>query len=52
MSRIMIPDAEYSKRIKKAAAVAGKMGLDIFLANSNEADYANARYFSGFWPVF
>lgn len=52
MSRIMIPNAEYSERIKKAAALAGKMGLDIFLANSNEADYANVRYFSGFWPVF
>ena len=52
MSRIMIPDAEYHQRIKKAAALAAKMGLDIFLANSNEADYANARYFSGFWPVF
>lgn len=52
MSRIMIPEAEYKQRIKKAAELAEKMGLDVFLANSNEADYANARYFSGFWPVF
>jgi Xaa-Pro aminopeptidase len=26
--------------------------LDILIANSNEADFANVRYFSGFWPLF
>ena len=26
--------------------------LDVLLLNGNEADYANTRYFSGFWPVF
>ena len=26
--------------------------LDVMIVNSNEADYANARYFSGFWPLF
>ncbi|HOJ10825.1 MAG TPA: Xaa-Pro peptidase family protein [Clostridiales bacterium] len=52
MSRIMIPDWEYKERVKKASKLAGEKGLDIFLVNSNEADYANARYFSGFWPLF
>ncbi|NMB96821.1 MAG: hypothetical protein GYA02_09465 [Clostridiaceae bacterium] len=52
MSRVMIPDWEYKERVKKAAKLAGEKGLDIFLVNSNEADYANARYFSGFWPLF
>jgi Xaa-Pro aminopeptidase len=52
MSRICIPDYEYQERIKKAAALAAKMGLDVFLVNSTECDYANARYFSGFWPLF
>lgn len=52
MSRVMIPEWEYKERIKRAAKLAGEKGLDVFLVNSNEADYANARYFSGFWPLF
>ena len=52
MSRIRIPDSEYKERIKRAAALIRDRKLDVFLANSGEADYANARYFSGFWPVF
>jgi Xaa-Pro aminopeptidase len=52
MNRIMIPDQEYKDRVKKAAKLAGDKGLDVFLVNSNEADYANVRYFSGFWPLF
>ena len=27
-------------------------GLDVLVVNSNEADYANVRYFSNFWPLF
>lgn len=50
--RVQIPAAEYQERIKKAAAMAADRGLDVFLVNGNEADYANTRYFSGFWPVF
>lgn len=52
MSRVMIPDWEYKERIQKAAKLAQEKELDVFLVNSNEADYANARYFSGFWPLF
>lgn len=52
MSRIRIPDSEYQDRIKRAAKLVAEKELDVFLVNSNEADYANARYFSGFWPVF
>jgi Xaa-Pro aminopeptidase len=51
MSRIRIPDSEYQDRIKRAAKLVAEKELDVFLVNSNEADYANARYFSGFWPV-
>lgn len=40
---IFIPDHEYQERIQNAAKL---------IVNSNEADYANARYFSGFWPLF
>jgi Xaa-Pro aminopeptidase len=47
-----IPDAEYGERVRRAAQLAGEHGLDVLLVNSNEADFANVRYFSGFWPLF
>ena len=49
---IRIPDFEYKERIQRAAKLIQKEGLDVLIVNSNEADYANARYFSGFWPLF
>lgn len=52
MSRICIPDYEYQERIGKAAQLIEKAGLDVLLVNSTESDYANVRYFSGFWPLF
>ena len=47
-----IPEAEYQERVKKAAALIQEHGLDVLVVNSNEADYANVRYFSNFWPLF
>ena len=52
MSRICIPDHEYAERLEKCAAIVAKKGYDIFLVNSNEADYANVRYFTNYWPLF
>ena len=52
MQRICIPDWEYQERIKKAAQLVAEKGLDAMLVVSTESDYANARYFSGFWPLF
>ena len=52
MSRVCIPDWEYQERIKKAAALVRAKGLDVMVVCSTESDYANARYFSGFWPLF
>jgi len=52
MDHICIPDGEYAGRIQAAAKLAEKANLDILVVNGNEADYANTRYFSGFWPVF
>jgi len=52
MSRICIPDNEYRERVAKAAKMVADRGLDIMLVVSTESDYANARYFSGFWPLF
>ena len=51
-TRIRIPEYEYRERIKKAAKLIKDRGLDLLLVNSNEADFANVRYFSGFWPLF
>ncbi len=49
---IYIPYEEYKERAKKAGDILIREGLDALIVNSNEADYANARYFSGFWPLF
>lgn len=51
-NRVCIPDYEYKERIKKAAKLIGEKGLDVMVVMSTESDYANARYFSGFWPLF
>ncbi|MBO5060376.1 MAG: aminopeptidase P family protein [Clostridia bacterium] len=50
--RICIPDYEYKERIAKAAKLIREKGLDVMVVSSTESDYANARYFSGFWPLF
>ena len=50
--RIRIPEAEYQERIQKAAKLVEQHGLDVLVVNSTEADYANVRYFSDFWPLF
>ena len=49
---IRISDEEYKQRVQRAAKILQREGLDALIVNSNEADYANARYFSGFWPLF
>ncbi len=50
--RICIPDSEYQERIARAAKLVREKGLDVMVVASTESDYANARYFSGFWPLF
>ena len=49
---IRIPDHEYKERVQRAATLLQAEGLDALIVNSTESDYANARYFSGFWPLF
>lgn len=51
-NRVCIPDYEYKERIAKAAELIREKGLDVMVVASTESDYANARYFSGFWPLF
>lgn len=43
---------EYKERIARAAQRVAAMGLDVLIVNSTESDFANVRYFSGFWPLF
>ncbi len=50
--KTMIPEKEYQERVKRAAALAAEAGLDVLVANSNEADYANVRYLTAYWPLF
>ena len=52
MARICIPDHEYKERVQRCAAILRREKLDALIVNGNEADYANPRYFSGFWPLF
>ncbi len=52
MARICIPKNEYKERVARCAAILRRENLDVLIVNGNEADYANPRYFSGFWPLF
>ncbi|MCW5953005.1 MAG: aminopeptidase P family protein [Propionibacteriaceae bacterium] len=52
MGRVQIPEVEYRERAQRAARLMRERNLDALVVNGNEADYANTRYFSGFWPVF
>ena len=50
--RVMIPESQYAQRIARASQLIAEAGLDVLVANSNEADYANVRYFTAYWPLF
>lgn len=50
--KVFIPEHEYKERVKRAAAILQREGLDALIVNGNEADYANTRYFTGYWPLF
>ena len=47
-----IPDADYAVRMEEAQRLVRERGLDVLLVNSNEAEFANVRYFSNYWPIF
>ncbi len=47
-----IPTAEYKERMKRFQRNIGKAGLDAVLVHSNEADFANVRYLTEYWPTF
>lgn len=47
-----IPDGEYKERVSRAAKILREEKLDALIVNSTESDYANVRYFTGYWPLF
>ena len=51
MENVRIPDAEYADRIRRAAVMIREKQLDVLFVCGTESDYANPRYFSGFWPI-
>ena len=47
-----IPKEEFQARIKKLQAAISGRGLDVLIAYGNEAEPANLRYLSNYWPAF
>ncbi|HOZ45870.1 MAG TPA: Xaa-Pro peptidase family protein [Candidatus Hydrogenedentes bacterium] len=47
-----IPDSEYKDRMKRFQKNIREAGLDAALVHANEADFANVRYLSEYWPTF
>jgi Xaa-Pro aminopeptidase len=49
---LAIPNSEYTRRIKRFQENIRAAGLDAALVHANEADFANVRYLSEYWPTF
>ncbi|MDO8586635.1 MAG: Xaa-Pro peptidase family protein [Armatimonadota bacterium] len=47
-----IPSEEFRQRQIAAQRKVNERGLDALLIHSNEADFANVRYLSDYWPIF
>lgn len=47
-----IPKQEYFDRIARFQANISAAGLDACLVHGNEADFANVRYLTEYWPTF
>ncbi len=47
-----ISDSEFENRWKKVVESLIEKNIDILIAQSNEADFANVRYLSDYWPIF
>lgn len=52
MQTMTIPVNEYQERIAKFQKNIRAAGLDAALVHANEADFANVRYLSEYWPTF
>jgi Xaa-Pro aminopeptidase len=47
-----LPDSEFAMRMARTQQAIRDAGLDAILVHSNEADFANVRYLSDYWPLF
>jgi Xaa-Pro aminopeptidase len=47
-----IENAEFERRWKEVQRGVKEKGLDMLIAHSAEADFANVRYLSNYWPIF
>lgn len=47
-----IPFTEYESRVQRLQANLRKAGLDACLLHSSEAEFANVRYLTEYWPTF
>lgn len=47
-----ISDQEFQTRLARTAQLTAEAGLDVLIVHSNEADFANVRYLSNYWPLF
>jgi Xaa-Pro aminopeptidase len=47
-----IPDEEYRERMLRFQANIREAGVDAALVHSNEADFANVRFLTEYWPTF
>lgn len=47
-----IPDSEFQARLQKTGELVREAKLDALVIHSNEADFANVRYLSDYWPLF
>ncbi|HOJ39749.1 MAG TPA: aminopeptidase P family N-terminal domain-containing protein, partial [bacterium] len=47
-----LPDSEFRRRWEKVQEKVRSENLDLLLVHSNEADFANVRYLSDYWPIF
>ncbi len=52
MTNHLLPDSEFQKRWQKTQLLVREKGLDVLIVHSNEADFANVRYLSDYWPIF
>jgi len=48
----LVPDREYHERMLAFQRNIRAAGLDAALVHSNEADFANVRYLTEYWPTF
>jgi len=47
-----LPAAEFKQRQTEAQRKINERKLDAILVHSDEAEFANVRYFSDYWPIF